>query len=172
MGHTRQNALAEGELKEFPWVNCDPLSWNSVERNHKPTPAPESDQNSPKGRSIVRRKRKRKNQRFLPQYRYELLDLKGHIDVIPRISSQSAVQVSIALPALLNSIVTSPTRQCPEEYLIIAGYSRVSFPLLDFDLSEGSPNRLANFTIVAPPSASVLMSTAVGVVCSVYRHDK
>lgn len=31
----------EGALKEFPWVNRDPLSWSSVERNRKPTPAPE-----------------------------------------------------------------------------------------------------------------------------------
>ena len=71
ISHPRQNSAPEAT-----WFgNGDPTSWNSPERNHKqPLEAEAKPRIHPRKNQIARAiKMKRKNQRFLPQYRYGLL---------------------------------------------------------------------------------------------------
>jgi len=85
---------------------------------------------------------------------------------------QSAVDVSIALPAESSSTQTMPTLHRPEEYLIIAGYSSVSLPAFDLPRSFGSPNVSMNSCCVACLLAADRNSVASGVISSVYRQER
>ncbi len=60
--------------------------WNSPERNRKLTAVAEAKPriHAQENHFVKVEERKRKNERFLPRYGNELLDSKGHVDVVCR----------------------------------------------------------------------------------------